>query len=77
MKLQGNDFFETMVLDWEMPVGRVLPYWLTVSASLWIMVFLYAWITDEGYNAYNDGMVVQVCEGREIWIVESKANSSR
>lgn len=46
--------------EWGVVLGRLVPYWLTALCSLWILAFLYAWTSDAGYVAYNEGMIVPV-----------------
>jgi hypothetical protein len=40
--------------------GRLVPYWIAVASSLWVLAFLYAWKSDPGFNAYYYGMFVPV-----------------
>jgi hypothetical protein len=49
----------TMV-GWDVVSGRLVPYWIAVACSLWILAFLYAWTCDPGFNAYFYGMFVPV-----------------
>lgn len=33
--------------------GRLVPYWVVVASSVWILAFLYAWTNDPGSLAYE------------------------
>ena len=56
------------MMDWDVVAGRLVPYWLTVAFSLWILAFLYAWTCDKGYEAYNSGMVIPVSREGTIFV---------
>lgn len=48
------------MIDWDAVSGRLVPYWIAVACSLWILAFLYASKSDPGFNAYCYGMFVPV-----------------
>jgi hypothetical protein len=54
---------EGTMSEWGLVVGRLIPYWLAVLCSIWILAFLYAWTSDAGYVLYNDGMILPVRKG--------------
>jgi hypothetical protein len=37
------------MVEWGVVAGRLVPYWVVVACSLWILFFLYAWTNDPGY----------------------------
>jgi hypothetical protein len=48
------------MIEWDVVSGRLVPYWITVLCSLFIMAFLYAWTNDPGFNSFYYGMFVPV-----------------
>jgi hypothetical protein len=48
------------MVEWGAFAGRVVPYWIVVACSVWILAFLYAWTNDLGYMAYETVVVAPV-----------------
>jgi flagellar biosynthesis/type III secretory pathway M-ring protein FliF/YscJ len=46
--------------NWKVYFGRLLPFWMTVITSLWIIAFLIIWSTEKGYELYDKNLSQQV-----------------
>jgi hypothetical protein len=50
--------------NWKVVAGRLVPYWLTVLMSVWILAFLYIFIFEDSAAAYEQAIATQVSSQR-------------
>jgi hypothetical protein len=43
-------------MDWNIMLYRLMPYWLTIVMSLWILAFLYVYTNEDATNLYVNGL---------------------
>jgi hypothetical protein len=41
------------MFDLDVAMGRLIPYWISVLTTLFVLSFLYAWTNDPGYLAFE------------------------
>jgi hypothetical protein len=49
-----------MTVDWSIVLCRLIPYWITIGMSLWILAFLYLYTSEDATTLYINGLTTPV-----------------